>query len=75
MPIETPRPLFFTMRTKLKIATRFNAKRQREIFSEISLPKKLSEAICMDYFNRMDYGERREWILKNKIRTLREELI
>jgi len=63
------------MRTKLKIATGFNVERQREIFSEISLPKKLSEAICMDYFNRMDYEERRKWILKNKIRTLREELI
>jgi hypothetical protein len=60
------------MRTKLKIATGFNVERQREIFSEISLPKKLSEAICMDYFNRMDYAERRRWILKNKIKPLKE---
>jgi hypothetical protein len=50
---------------KVRKAVDFDRVKQREIVAEFTLNKKQTKEIVKNFFNVMDYGERRVWLDKN----------
>jgi len=50
---------------KVRKAIDFDKVKQREIVAEFTLNKKQTNEIVKNFFNVMDYGQRREWLDKN----------
>ena len=50
---------------KIRKAIDFDKVGQREIVAEFTLNKKQTKEIVKNFFNVMDYGERRVWLNEN----------
>ena len=60
---------------RLKVAIDYNVSKQREQVAVIRLTAAQAKAIVAGYFNNMDYGERKLWMIKQKVKALSTELI
>ena len=50
---------------RIRKAVDFDKVEQREIVVDFVLDRKQSKRIVKNFFNVMDYGQRREWLDKN----------
>ena len=50
---------------RIRKAVDFDKVKQMEIVAEFTLNKKQTNEIVKNFFNVMDYGQRREWLDKN----------
>jgi len=50
---------------RIRKAVDFDKVKQQEIVAEFTLNKKQTNEIVKNFFNFMDYGQRREWLDKN----------
>lgn len=51
---------------KITVASRFDTKAQKEVFTTVDISEELVKATMTALFNDMDYEQRQAWIAKNQ---------